>query len=97
MKDYMRTEGIWVVKKYDTKTRVKKISDIPKKWPLFNHIEYREELIDELTEYVKTPKSLNDVIVFIVEFISKKYLEDYKKRNSSFSDKIVKKINKLYK
>ena len=100
MKDYMPTEGIWLVTKkgYGSKSssRVMKVSDLPEKWPLLHYYEYKEEILNELVDYVEQPRSLNDVVQFILEFISKKYIEDAEKRNSKYSDKLVEKIIDLY-
>jgi hypothetical protein len=97
----MPTEGIWLVthKKYSKASSfIMKVSDLPKKWPLLHYYEYRDQILDELIKYIddenknKNGISLNEVVTFVLEFISKKYVEE---RNSDTKDRIVEKIEDL--
>jgi hypothetical protein len=93
--DLMPTDGIWLVKKHDygkSSSFVMKVSDLPKKWPLLHYYEYKDQVLEELIKYVDKPRSLDDIVKFILEFISKKYVEE---RNSDTKDYIVEKIEDL--
>lgn len=83
MEQSMPSPGIWVVEhKENSKSYSKalKISEIPEKWPLLHYYEYKDEITSELVKYAKEPRSLDDIVRFILEFVAKQYVSDRDKR-----------------
>lgn len=83
MERTMPSPGIWFVdhKEYSKSySKVMKISDIPEKWPLLHYYEYKDQITSALLEYYKEPRSLDEVVRFILDFISKQYVSDRDKR-----------------
>jgi len=96
--DYMPSEGIWLVKhKKQSKSasHIMKVSELPKKWPLLHYYEYKDQIVSALIKEIddrKNGMSIDTAVKFVLDFISKKYVEE---RDSDTKDYIVEKIEDL--
>lgn len=83
MERSMPSPGIWFVDHKEhskSYSHVMKLSDMPDVWPLLHYYGYKDQITSALLEYTKEPRSLAELVEFILEFIAKQYVSDRDKR-----------------